>query len=161
MAQRKRLRRSFTQKRGKLIWCNVIALNNAMAIGSNQVAVVVSGAKWASSATGLQSCTLLRIVGWWSAVQDAATDGACFAALYIEDEDTTASPPDNLTIYQNERVLWHDGFQFEGSTVTTHSARIDVKTNKRLMIGDEVRFVAEAQTTACRQSLMLRALVRV
>ena len=158
---RQRSSRRFSRGKKHYMWTSVlIGANAAAAIGVQDLSPIVANTDWASG-SGLDNATLIRIRGWFSVAQDAATDGAVMAYIGLFDNDETPPSPETGSTYTDEVILWTDGFQYEASTTSQQTFHVDVKAKRKFTSGQSVILNVLAKTTAMRISGVCRALIQL
>ena len=151
--------RAFSRGPKNNIWSVVTQQDTALAADTNDELNIVDGADWTGSA-GAESATLLRIRGYLGVAPDAATDGAFQWYIARFDNDAASPSPTLPATYVDEDILATGGYQFEASAGNAKMWEIDVKAMRRIGVGDEVRLVMRSISTATRNTVVARGLVR-
>jgi len=166
-AHRGRSRRGHSV-RGAKVWTTILVEDNTLSPGGAVSFDMVADADWQPS-SGTARATILRARGWLSIINKFSSGsfagGPIFNYMHVSDEDV-ASPNGSLaSTYTDEDILWTDGHHFpftdSGSTVMAyHRSSIDVKAQRKIKNGNEMRIVISNETpVTVAFSMVLRTLL--
>ena len=174
MANRRSRGRAFSKPTGPKnnIWTVVLSNQGLVTTGAQTAHVIVSTTDWQRGVIGgSERATILRVRGYVSFAPKIATGtiagGSIVGYVTVVDEDISLdSSPSVASTYIDEDILWTRGtaicFQDAGEAVPAVSWDMDIKSMRKIRIGQELRFVwSNATAGSVEVTLVLRALLRV
>lgn len=133
---------------------------------------------WQRASVSAEKCTVLRVRGWVSVVQELTAgvggDGTVFAGMVLHDEEATTPNMSLVTSYGEEDLLWIGGHLFgpvervitvEGGTTSLANQwhfDVDIKAMRKMRTGQAMDMVfTNLLPSSVEISGVLRALVRI
>jgi len=157
-----------TKERGQNVWTTVLSAQSSIATGVTIERDIVADSDWSTTA-GTSRATLMRIRGYFSVIHKLTTgsfaDAPVLAYIAIFDEDETSPAATDVNTYSDEDVIWTAGHLFAfadtGTVGPTWQQEIDVKAQRKIKNGQEVRLViTNAASISVSVTLVVRALLR-
>ncbi len=155
-------------RRHNNVWSVVILDWISVAASGFTQADIVSPSDWERAGAGMERATVLTIRGWVSyAAKQALADvnpNNVFQYIGVQDEDIATSPsPTAASTYTEEDIMWTGGhvFPFESSDGSSRTIEFNVKAQRRITSGQDVRHVLEVGSgSGITLSGVIRALIR-
>ncbi len=155
------------KQRGLNTWTTVLAVDTEITTGASTSCSIVQDSDWVP-AGGTSKATLKRIRGWLSCITKDVTGSfaqsivMCYIGLF--DEDDTPPPPQSVSTYVDEDILWTGGgvlaFTDTGTVGRSVDFDLDSKAQRRMRNGQTLSLVVQNVSAASLQvSLVARALL--
>ncbi len=164
MAGRKFLGSRQRKNKPNLIWAaSVIVPNTPLAAGAFDQTILIEGADFQGGDTGSMKVTTQRVIGYLSFVINSAVDTAMNAVILKMDENDLATgdfDPVAPATYVDEDVLWSHGIQWEASSITHETVRIDIPTKRVIKRGQQLRLIIKPTGGPILMTGVIRVLAR-
>jgi len=161
--------RRHVSKRKNNVWTVVLLDGVAIPASGLVSSDIVSPSDWERSASGKEEATVLTVRGWLSYVNKLVladnNPNGVFQYVGIQDEDISTSPtPTAASTYTEEDIMWTGGhlFPFESSDGSSHTTEFNIKAQRRITSGQDLRHVMEVGAGSdLLVSGVIRALLRI
>ena len=168
MVARRRGRRSFSRKKGDLIWITTVVAASILETTVVDYGLLVIPSDWGSQ-TGFDRATLMGIRGWLAYSQQAAAKAGdasgFYTAIYVTDASVAVNnmDPSTATEYQDFDTIWTDGLSLTTTTGTAGpmlGRQLDIKAKRKLTSASSVRISGFVDTDTATPRVNVNGVIR-